>query len=227
MGKKRLIQGFDGRTYWEEDLDSAEIKEEGYTPAAYAAAFSGDIRNTLAASSPAGIQSQESSGTRASAADETLPLDMGRSSDLIEKMGFTNIKPQDKLFQSCKFPSGWTKMPHPKDHRTVLILDAQGIARGEYWYKAAFYDQKANGHFYRRFMVDELRPAVRKYEFEGVCVVDRKVKYEPKGEDWTPRKILFERKCVYGDRDKVMEEAKAWLQERHPNHEDVLAYWNE
>ena len=228
MGKRRMFQDNEGHWFVQDDFDDeVDTRNEGNTPAAFAAAVRGDVVNAAAASTPGGIEAQEARGTRASAAEETLPIDMGKSEEILLKMGFSNFKKEDNLFRRCTFPTGWTKIPHPKDSRTVVILDAQGVARGEYFYKAAYYDRKADGHFYRRYQADQLRPASKQYQFEGICVIDRRVPFAERGEDWTGRKILFQKEGVYEDCEKLFEEATAWLVERHPDWADVLAYWNE
>lgn len=105
-----------------------------------------------------GIVSEERRGRDQLAASEQITADLvkdAKSRDLLEALGFTNLKLRigDDLFADIDFPKGWTKKHDPEDHRTTNVFDDKGRKRLYMWYKSASYDRAAYGGFCRRFEV--------------------------------------------------------------------------
>ena len=119
------------------------------------------------------------------------------------------------------------------------LVDADGNKRGSYFYKAAFYDRKAEmWPPERRYRVEmdigEIEAArAQGRNVEAACVLDGKggklfvstASAGPDGDrsEWSP-----------GDwenydqvRLKVRGECADWLAERFPDHMNPMAYWDE
>lgn len=110
------------------------------TPAALAAAQSGNLENLLAAMMPGGIERQEKNGQIEQSFKETLPLKLDKPS--FEAVGFVFGDPEDDLFQKATFPKGWRKKPTEHSMWTDIV-DETGKKLGSIFYKAAFYDRDA------------------------------------------------------------------------------------
>ena len=67
--------------------------------------------------------------------------------DNLTALGFTkgDPVPGDDLFVNCTLPAGWTRKSL-SDPRGSVVLDERGIERVSVFYKAAFYDRKANAY---------------------------------------------------------------------------------
>lgn len=126
------------------------------TPAAILAAVQGDMGNFLAATTPGGIEAQESAGQKrlVSHADR-LPIrgTIDRPGDRAkwEAVGFTfgdeipnppgsGTRPQ---FVACTFPAGW-KLVATGHSMWSDVVDDKGAKRAQVFFKAAFYDYSAH-----------------------------------------------------------------------------------
>ncbi len=95
---------------------------------------------------PRGIENMEEQGQRDSCASDTLPS-QGSDHPAFAEMGIVFGDPvvDDPLFRYCTLPAGWKKVP--TDHAMWNdVVDETGKVRAQYFYKAAFYDRKANIH---------------------------------------------------------------------------------
>lgn len=188
-------------------------------PAALSAFLRGDIENSAIASTPGGIEAQEKAGQRQLVKSTMFPKEGNATDEQLTKGGFVLGKDIDDLFREAALPDGWTKVGTSHDMHSDL-LDKQGNKRGGIFYKAAFYDRRADFTLYPRYYVSSAAPnnddwnsAMRFY-----VVKDRKgdtVIYvtEMHGRsDWTAG-------------DKHEKEAFDWLAEYYPNYRDFSAYW--
>ena len=94
---------------------------------------------------PGGIEAQERQGQAQVLQSTTLPTDTrGRDADF-EALGFTFGAqiPGDPLFREATLPPGWGRKGTDHSMHSV-ILDERGIARVNIFYKAAYYDRKAD-----------------------------------------------------------------------------------
>lgn len=113
------------------------------TPAALSALADGDIENFRIAATPGGIEAQEKAGQAITNAQETLPKECPRAE--LEKLGFVFGEDYDELFVNVKFPEGWKKQA--TDHPMWSdLVDPSGKKRAAIFYKAAFYDRRADMH---------------------------------------------------------------------------------
>lgn len=114
------------------------------TMAALAALSQGDIANALVTSTPGGIEAQEARGQATLIANEYLPIEMyGISRDELTAMGFEFGESLDELFIRCKLPPGWKKVATSHSMHSDLV-DDRGVIRAGIFYKAAFYDRRAD-----------------------------------------------------------------------------------
>lgn len=112
--------------------------------AALTAALQGDFGNALIASTSGGIEQQEADGQRMVTEGTRLPKEITNATrEQMMELGFKFGADVDELFVSCELPAGW----HVRgtDHSMWSeILDDQGCVRGDIFYKAAFYDRRAD-----------------------------------------------------------------------------------
>jgi hypothetical protein len=187
------------------------------TPATLSALLSGDFDNAIIAATPGGIERQEKQGQLAQAALETLPID-GTDADerqQWESLGFVFREPYDDLFVSVEFPPGWSKQPTEHSMHTD-ILDDKGRRRGGIFYKAAFYDRKANCSLSPRFSYSLYGDGAKEGTYSA-CVKDSGKPFKSFGE--TYRKD-------HASREIVEDEIKTWLHKNYPDYQNPAAYWD-
>ena len=183
--------------------------------AALAAASRGDLDNALIASTPGGIERQEAAGQRTLVESAMLPKEIrGATREQLTALGFKFGADVDELFVACDLPPGWKKLGTEHSMHSDL-LDDQGRQRAGIFYKAAFYDRRANMNMVRRYGVESWRDGITK-EMRRVDVTDQGKVIKEFGEvgstSWDATSALES-------------EAKAWLATTHPEWESPLAYW--
>lgn len=190
--------------------------EQNMGDAPLAAAARGDIGNAIIASTPGGIERQEAEGQRVMASNfRTLPKDMDRAP--AEAFGFEFGEDADDIFVSVKAPEGWSI--RPTDHSMHSdIVDARGRKRGSIFYKAAFYDRSANGHWTTRYGVE--REYDSDYTATAAKVIDRAT-----GETLFLVPVASEGGDKWERQDAADKAATEWLADAFPDHRDVTAYW--
>lgn len=183
--------------------------------AALTAALRGDLANALIASTPGGIERQEAEGQRTLVESAMLPKEInGATREQLTALGFKFGADVDELFVKCELPAGWTK--RGTDHSMHSdLLDGQGRKRAGIFYKAAFYDRRADMSMDRRFGVESWRNGssdkMKRVDVTN-CGQVMKEFGEVKRDDWDGLAAL----------EKT---AKAWLAEQHPDWQSPLACW--
>ncbi|MBL7156242.1 MAG: hypothetical protein ISS87_01435 [Candidatus Pacebacteria bacterium] len=180
------------------------------------------LMRSMSAGSPSeGIRSQEVAGQQSFVKSDTLPANMSlEDREALEVAGvvFGKVVEGDELFQYVQLPEGWTKSGTDHSMHNDL-LDNKGRRRAGIFYKAAFYDRRANLHCIRRFGVridyDRLG--------EGVAVAtimdgDQVV--------YTTDAVEFTDETNYEAQDKATALAKEWLGINYPDWTDASAYWD-
>lgn len=187
-------------------------------PAALSAFTKGDIDNFIAAATPGGIERQEAQGQAALCASETLPKEIdGATRAQLTAIGFVFGADVDDLFVSVTLPTGWSKKATSHSMHSDL-LDDKGRRRAGIFYKAAFYDRKADMRMERRFNIDGYSGSDQKAM--PVLVTDCEAPLHKVGEyDRTTGKY-FE---VQRELDVA---AREWLAANYPDWQDPLAYWD-
>lgn len=186
------------------------------TPAALAAAAKGDLENARLAATPGGIEAQERTGQALLVASSNMPIEMRPSRQAFEAVGFQFGRDVDELFLKADLPPGWSKASTDHDmHSTVK--DEQGRDRVGVFYKAAFYDRRADAYLICRYQVGSIYADdtndLAKDEVIVTIVDAGKVIHQF---DKVKRSEQF---------DGPRKAADAWLAEHYPNAADPTSYW--
>ena len=190
-------------------------------PAALGALAKGDISNAIVASTPGGIEAQEKAGQTALVNSANMPKEMWPSREAFEQFGFVFGEDYDDLFLKATLPAGWSRAA--TDHSMHSdILDDQGRRRVAIFYKAAFYDRRADARLVRRFTVEKLYPktdgAIGEDEIIPTVVMDAGVEIHRVGES----KYLGD----WQKGDQLADEGRAWLEQNRPGHDDIFKCWD-
>lgn len=181
-----------------------------------------------------GIERQEADGQRELCASEQLPAKMIGGRAVFEAMGIIIVGPSegDDLFVDVKLPQGWRKRGTTHAMHSEL-LDAKGNVRAEIFYKAAFYDRRADIIPSTRFSI-ECRESADHREVRGY-VVDRAV--NAKGVVEKDRAVFVSAPApMKGDDDwagrdaaqnAVVAHATAWLDAHYPTWKSPAAHWED
>jgi hypothetical protein len=177
----------------------------------------------LADATPEGILASEKRGQMALVQSTDMPrvLRMRGSLPTFEQLGFTFGADIDQVFMAATLPPGWTRRPTEHDMHSE-ICDAQGRVRVSVFYKAAFYDRRADAHLVRRFTIGHERDETyRTTAFtvrDGGTVIHRIA---------MPPDTPAPGREHYDALNAVEDEAKAWLTSQYPNCLDPMAYWDD
>ncbi len=126
----------------------------------------------------------------------------------------------DKLFVSTTFPDGWKIVPTTHDMWSDLIAP-DGTKRAGIFYKAAFYDLKADLQVFARYSAHvEYGSYDDKDSLNVVSLRDNKT-------DTTIEVIGSYPRTAYEEGDKVEKTASERLAELKPDWKNPLAYWDE
>ena len=184
-------------------------------PAALVAALRGDLTNALIDSTPGGIEQQEADGQHTLVTSAMIPKEInGATREQLTALGFKFGADVDELFVSCELPPGWAK--RKTDHSMHSdLLDEQGRHRAGIFYKAAFYDRRADMVMQRRYGVDSWHC--------GSSAKVRRVDVTDSG------KVIMEfgevKSDDYEGLDAKVKAAETWLTERHPGWRSPMACW--
>lgn len=154
----------------------------------------------------------------------SLPVN-GSGNPCFAKMGIVFGETLDGVFREATLPSGWKIVPTEHSMWSDLV-DAKGRKRAGIFYKAAFYDRRA-----------EIRPKTR-----YACETEYQGDFGKVGEshrcfvmDGATGAEVFSTKTLRreteGDRtfiktEDLRTEATEWLKNTYPAHEDPAAYWD-
>lgn len=190
------------------------------------ALLNGDIPNALTAATPDGIERQEAAGqAKLAKSADRLPLDINypqgvTHAQVAAATGIEFGNGVDKIFIEATLPDGWKIVPTSHAMWSDLV-DDKGQKRAGIFYKAAFYDYNAHISFECRYVINGY--ATREdggSKLRGCQVVDK-----------STEKVLWSSDFVgerdYDAQDKNSTEARKWLNENFPQHDDPFSYWNE
>ncbi len=183
--------------------------------AALAAALRGDLANAMIASTPGGIERQEAAGQRTLVESAMLPKEIrGATREQLTALGFKFGADVDELFVKCELPPGWTKRGTDHSMHSDLI-DEQRRKRAGIFYKAAFYDRRADMNVRRRFNLESYHDGSQ--EGYMCCIVTDGDAVVFNAGEW--------KRGDYTHCDLLLEECKRWLNDTHPEWQSPLAYW--
>lgn len=170
------------------------------------------------------IVNQEKRGQQQMVHSDVLPRECPR--EQLEALGFQFGDPVDDLFVAVTMPHGWKKVPTEHQMHSDLV-DDKGRKRGGIFYKAAFYDRRADMRLVHRFTADS-EPVGgwqegydREGPWVGVVRDQGAVIWQTEPSSATeevPKWELTRRLRLYADE---------WLAEHYPDWKDPLAYWDE
>lgn len=170
---------------------------------------------------PGAIRAQESQGQRELLAASVLPTQMRGGRAVFERLGFVfgEEVDGDPLFIHATLPAGWTK--EGSEHAMhSIIRDAQGRERVVVFYKAAFYDRKADMSLVKRYRAEAVYE--QKTWRVHATVTDRGTVI------WTGKtETTANARAMYETGDRLEAEAVAWLDEHRPKHADPVASWDD
>ena len=175
---------------------------------------------------PGSIEAQEKEGQRQLAASNQLPKKGNcnykevEAKPIYEAMGIKVLGDSagDPLFVDVELPEGWKIQPTGHDMWSYL-LDQNGHKRAGIFYKAAFYDRRADVTFEPRYV------AKQEY-FEKEANGNTSTRIVHVWDNKESKSLYQTEKHGYSDSEKHWEAAKQWLQEHFPEHSDPLAYWD-
>ena len=186
------------------------------TPAAILAAVSGDLENYSTARTPGGIEAQEAAGQTTLVANSTLPIDMPADAKKnLEECGFKFGEKVDDLFVTVTMPPGWRKVPTSHSMWTELH-DDKGRRRASIFYKAAFYDKRADLRMDRRYALNNYADSADEEQYETVATDCGK----------TIHSFGTRVHSDFDAGDGHALAAEAWLNEHFPNWRSPFAYWD-
>lgn len=200
--------------------------KENVTPAALAAASVGDMANFIAASTPGGIERQEAQGQLDMIEACRLPRKImhgdGLTWELLAQKWGMSFKPSDdELFHDVVLPAGW-KVVATNHSMNSQLVDQLGRERASVFYKAAFYDRKADLRLRTRYCTQYFsipEDGGPKSE-SGYQIIDRgtgaviETIGTVKHDDWKAE-------------DDLRAAANKRIAELYPDHQDPFAYWDE
>lgn len=190
------------------------------TPVALAAAARGDLDNFLIAATPGGIEAQEKAGQALLVASTNMPKEMHPSREAFEKVGFKFGNEVDELFLSATLPPGWTRAA--TDHSMhSKILDEQGRERVSIFYKAAFYDRRADASLISRYRIGSIYSGD---PGSGGITDDQVIMIVTDGGKEIHRFAAVNRSEQFND-PGPRKEAFAWLKAKFENTDDPTANW--
>lgn len=209
----------------------------------------------LFGNNPGAIENQESAGQKELINSQQLPLKCTSpygTDAMIQygKMGIINIGfgKKDELFGSFELPTGWKKESTEHSMWSNLIDDKNRI-RAKIFYKAAFYDRKAEISFNKKihfnvdrvgFLNNDFSKSCEGYNAEKTPFVgrvfdfDNKILFEtdtiicevefnePNKKGGYTEKYKLEREEV---EKKLRQECFDFLNKNYPAYEDINAYW--
>lgn len=163
---------------------------------------------------PGGIERQEARGQQELVNSESLPSECD-DKDALEAAGvvFGDPYADDKLFCPVTLPTGWKKQATDHSMHSNLV-DDKGRVRARIFYKAAYYDRRADMHANRRYSISSYEEGGSENSFRVVAKDGNAIIHE------------FGETADYNERRKLEEQATAWLTERFPDWKSVAAYWD-
>lgn len=171
---------------------------------------------------PGGIEVSERVGQIDLVHDETLPADMGNDRALLESWGVKILGPvqDDPLFVRIELPRGWRKRAEGHAMHSSLLDDSDRV-RAEIFYKAAFYDRRANMSARQRYSHSSYGSPRGAPQVGRVTDADGTVLFE------TAPVFIADDDTSYKVHERLDAQCIAWLNERRPMWRDKATYWED
>lgn len=180
------------------------------------------------------IEAQEAQGQADLIKSVSFPTN-GDQDDILEQLGFKLGEPyaDDPLFRDVEMPKGWKKSATGHAMHSH-VLDETGAERIGIFYKAAFYDRKAQYHVKRRF---QSGCDYDNKEINDNTHVQYVIKDAKRGGEIRFKTEIIEvgerteanRTEYWASYDKAEKDHRAacdaWFAENYPDHEDLVKSW--
>lgn len=171
------------------------------------------------AATPGSIEASEAQGQKDLKNHVMIPREMhGLNVEQVQALGFTLVPAEDDpLFYYGGMPMGWEI--NADDHNMWSYLhDDKGRKRASIFYKAAFYDRRADISWNHRYCVNDMVRSSHHPDKYGVQVED------------SDGNFLYHA-GLYNKNDfkhggTLATKAAAWLVQNFPLHMSYLAYWD-
>ncbi len=212
---------------------------KGVTPAAFAAALSGDLESTIIATTPGGIERQEAQGQAEMVRNCRLPKKLNgydqkyTIQQAYEKMGIKVLGDADDIFYKVQLPEGWQLKPQEDSSNSYWsnLIDNKGRNRASIFYKAAFYDRRADIGIEQRFSYGVVPEDNYKTDIsfqERQKMPCRGVVYDSKKEIFATKPKVLPSDPAKRDAEekKMLKECEAFLKKNYPKWKDDFAYWD-
>lgn len=160
-----------------------------------------------------GIEAQEARGQRELVNTDSLPTECDNR-EALEAHGVKFGEPykDDPLFCDAILPTGWKKRATGHSMHSDL-LDDKGRIRAAIFYKAAYYDRRADMHVKRRYTLDMYAEGSDKENTRVVAKDDDTVIH------------VFGEAASYEERKAFGKDGEEWLNQQFPDWRDAGAYW--
>jgi hypothetical protein len=154
------------------------------------------------------IEAQEKTGQTQLVHSDRLPAELGSPRNEFEALGFAfgDPDPRDPMFAPATLPAGWTKQGSDHDMWSYVV-DQLGRRRVGVFYKAAFYDRKADMH------IVGLSAYVSECVYEGRDIVTDEV--------WATRQAVAE--AARGRAAQAQERVNDWTRIAERNGADATS----
>lgn len=173
------------------------------------------------------VENMEREGHEKAIRQGLMPKMMHPAKEEWEKIGFVFKEIDDDLMYSVTLPEGWSRRMTDHDMHSEIV-DANGLVRGTMFYKASFYDRKADMILLPRYKI------TYKEEDLGSDVYLRTVYFGNENE------VIYVAGEVFGHHDAEMNEyqeirrqteelktkAKVYALENYPDYDSEFAYWD-
>jgi hypothetical protein len=170
------------------------------------------------------IERMEADGQRQLSQSSQLPTSgLDALVKAIPAIRVIGVSEGDSTFSDVELPAGWHVQP--TDHAMWSDLrDDKDRKRAGIFYKAAYYDRRADIHVIRRFSIERdysspnyLTECAYVVTDGGKQVWRTRVEVLPERGDWQASEAI---------ETVLRAEAAAWLEPQFPNWQDASAYWD-
>ncbi|NTF18255.1 hypothetical protein G6L37_07530 [Agrobacterium rubi] len=180
------------------------------------ATLSGNKSNVERSKLPFGTVAQQLDGQQMLCVADIMPRDLRPSRQAFEQAGFSFGKITNGIFLEATTPKEWHKS-RTSDPTEIDLISEEGARRGLIRFNAAFHETEAYAALLCRYRLRS-------------CDVDM----DPESCAITVWDFAEGKACItqgiapshdFAALDQLHRAAMLWLDERHPDHRNVLAYW--
>ena len=173
------------------------------------------------------VENMEREGHEKAIRQGLMPKEMCPAKEEWEKIGFVFKEIDDDLMYSVTLPEGWSRRMTDHDMHSEIV-DANGLVRGTMFYKASFYDRKANMVLLPRYKITYKHDDLDDNSYVTTIYFgnENEMLYVA-GEVLERYDASVEEFYVAQEERRRLEEAcKAYALENYPDYDSEFAYWD-